>query len=117
MDLYLFAGIPVSDHQRSLAWYEQLLGTPPTMIPNDVEAVWDLAEFRSLYIVVNPEDAGHGHVSLFVEDDDFDTLVSGISERGIEPETNETYDNGVRKATYRDPDGNEFGVGGGPMGG
>ena len=117
MDLYLFAGIPVSDYQRSLAWYEQLLGKPPTMIPNDVEAVWDLAEFRAVYIVVNAEDAGHAHLSLFVEDDDFDTLVGEISGRGIDPETNETYDNGVRKATYRDPDGNEFGIGGGPMGG
>ena len=26
----------------------------------------------------------------------------------------ETYENGVRKVTYRDPDGNEIGFGGGP---
>jgi hypothetical protein len=26
----------------------------------------------------------------------------------------ETYPNGVRKALYRDPDGNEIGFGGGP---
>jgi hypothetical protein len=33
---------------------------------------------------------------------------------GIEPAETETYDNGVRKATYRDADGNEIGIGGGP---
>ena len=26
-----------------------------------------------------------------------------------------TYDNGVRKITYRDPDGNEIGLGGAPL--
>ena len=30
----------------------------------------------------------------------------------IEPALRETYGNGVRKATYRDPDGNEIGFGG-----
>jgi hypothetical protein len=42
----LFAGIPVSDHERALAWYERLLGTAPAFLPNDVEAVWELAEHR-----------------------------------------------------------------------
>lgn len=35
--------------------------------------------------------------------------------RGIEPEERETYENGVRKVTYRDPDGNEIGYGGAPV--
>lgn len=115
MELYLFAGIPVSDYQRSLSWYERFLGTPPTMVPNEIEAVWDLGELRSVYIVVNAEDAGHGHLTLFLSDEDFERYVADISARGIEPETTETYDNGVRKATFRDPDGNELGIGGGPM--
>lgn len=115
MELYLFAGMPVTDYQRALSWYERFLGAPPSMIPNDIEAVWDLAEFRSVYIVVNAEDAGHGHVTLFVSD--FDRMVAEIGERGLEPETTETYDNGVRKAVYRDPDGNELGIGGGPTDG
>ncbi|HCT78591.1 MAG TPA: glyoxalase, partial [Micromonosporaceae bacterium] len=36
------------------------------------------------------------------------------AERGLEPAERETYDNGVRKATFRDPDGNEIGLGGAP---
>jgi hypothetical protein len=46
--------------------------------------------------------------------DDLEALVSEIAERGIEPAQRETYANGVRKVTYRDPDGNEIGFGGVP---
>ena len=41
-------------------------------------------------------------------------VLAGVRSRGIEPALEETYDNGVRKATFRDPDGNEFGFGGMP---
>jgi hypothetical protein len=44
----LFAGIPVSDHQRALTWYERLLGSGPAFFPN--ATVWELAEHRYLYI-------------------------------------------------------------------
>jgi len=113
MTVDLFAGLPVSDFQRALAWYERLLGTEAAFLPNDVEAVWELAENRYLYIDVRPEHAGHAMQTLFV--DDLDERVSGISDRGIEPAEQETYANGVRKVTYRDPDGNEIGFGGGPV--
>jgi hypothetical protein len=46
---------------------------------------------------------------------DLDALVDEIAGRGIEPAQWETYSNGVRKATYRDPDGNEIGLGGAPL--
>jgi hypothetical protein len=38
----LFAGFPVSDYSRSLAWYEQLFGCQPAFLANDTEAVWEL---------------------------------------------------------------------------
>jgi hypothetical protein len=41
-------------------------------------------------------------------------LVDGIVSRGIEPTKRETYDNGVGKVTFHDPDGNEIGFGSGP---
>lgn len=50
MTLDLFAGIPVSDYQRGLAWYGRLLGSEPAFLPNATEAVWELAEHRYLYI-------------------------------------------------------------------
>jgi hypothetical protein len=109
----LFAGIPVSDHRRALTWYESLLGSEPAFLPNDREAVWELAEHRYLYIEELPEHAGHALHTVFV--DDLDDRVRNISARGIEPSSRETYENGVRKVTYRDPDGNEVSFGGGRL--
>ncbi len=112
MTIDLFAGIPVRDYTAAAAWYEQLLGAPPSFLPNDTEAVWELADHRYLFIAVRPEHAGHAMHTVFVGD--FDAYISQIAERGVEPTERETYANGVRKATFRDPDGNEIGVGGAP---
>lgn len=112
MAVDLFAGIPISDYAASLLWYERLLGSPPTFIPNETEAVWALAEHRYVYIELRPEHAGHAKHTVFV--DDLDARVAEIAGRGLEPAEQETYANGVRKATYRDPDGNEIGFGGSP---
>jgi catechol 2,3-dioxygenase-like lactoylglutathione lyase family enzyme len=106
----LFAGLPVSDYQRALHWYERLLGAEPAFLPNATEAVWELAEHRYLYIEELPERAGHALHTVFV--DDLDERVKSISARGIEPASRETYGNGVHKVIYRDPDGNEIGLGG-----
>ena len=112
MTIDLFAGLPVRDYAVAAAWYERLLGAAPSFLPNDVEAVWELAEHRYLYIVVRPDRAGHAVQTVFLSD--FDTWLAAVRERGLEPAGFETYDNGVRKATFRDPDGNELGFGGGP---
>jgi len=90
--LELFAEIHVRDFQAAKAW--------------------ELAEHRSIAVEEQPENAGHGAVTVFV--DDLDTVVDEIVARGIEPTKWETYDNGVRKVTFHDPDGNEIGFAGGP---
>ena len=113
MALYLFAGIPVNDYAAALAWYQQVFGSPPAFFPSDTEAVWELAEHRSVYIEQRPEHAGHTMLTIIV--DDLDARVAQIADRGLEPTKRETYENGVRKITYRDPDGNEFGFGGVPL--
>lgn len=112
MDIDLFAGIPVRDYAVATTWYEQLLGAPPSFLPNDIEAVWEIAEHRFVYVKVAPEHAGHALHTAFVSD--FDEWLARTAERGLEPARLETYDNGVRKATFRDPDGNEIGSGGAP---
>ena len=112
MRIDLVAGIPVRDYRSAVAWYERLLGAPPSFLPNDVEAVWEIAENRYLFIEVRPERAGHALHTVFVED--FDGWMAQIAARGLEPAQREVYDNGVRKHTFRDPDGNEIGFGGGP---
>ena len=109
--MHLFAGLRVRDYGAALPWYERLLGEP-SMFPHDTEAVWTLADDRSVYIVEHAE-AGHSVVTLFV--DDLDGVVSAIAARGLEPTERETYSNGVRKVTYRDADGNEVAFGGAPI--
>jgi catechol 2,3-dioxygenase-like lactoylglutathione lyase family enzyme len=113
MAVDLFAGLPVADYERALAWYRRLLGSEPSFLPNDTEAVWEIAENRYVFIEVRPEHAGHAMHTIFAGD--FDDRVQAITDRGIEPADRETYSNGVRKWTYRDPDGNEIGFGGAPL--
>jgi catechol 2,3-dioxygenase-like lactoylglutathione lyase family enzyme len=110
--MHLFAGLRVRDFTAARAWYGRLLGEP-TFFPHATEAVWTLADDRSVYIVEAAERAGNGVVTLFV--DDLDARVAEIAARGLEPDERETYANGVRKVVYRDPDGNEVGLGGAPV--
>jgi len=109
MSLHLFAGLRVRDFQAARAWYDRLLGEP-TFFPHATEAVWTLAEDRSVYVVEHSTGAGHSVVTLFL--DDLDARVASIPARGLEPDEEETYSDGVRKLIYRDPDGNEIGFGG-----
>ena len=108
----LFAGLRVRDFATARAWYERLLGEP-SFLPHATEAVWTLADGRHLYIVEEAVRAGHGVATVFV--DDLDATLAGIAARGLEPDERETYTNGVRKALFRDPDGNEIGFGGPPL--
>jgi hypothetical protein len=75
--------------------------------------VWELAEHRYLYVEELPERAGRALHTVFV--DDLDERVESIGARGIEPASQVTYRNGVRKVIYCDPDGNEIGFGGAPL--
>lgn len=109
MAIGVFAGIPVRDYKSAVRWYERLFGSAPAFFPNDIEAVWEMAENRYLYIVEAPERAG-GAVSM-VWVDDLDAWVASIAGRGLDPVEIETYGT-VRKYVYRDADGNETGVGG-----
>jgi catechol 2,3-dioxygenase-like lactoylglutathione lyase family enzyme len=112
MSLHLFAGLRVRDFQAARAWYERLLGKP-TFFPHATEAVWTLADDRSLYVVEHADGAGSSVVTIFL--DDLDAQLAAIAERGLRPNEQETYSNGVRKVIYRDPDGNELGFAGAPV--
>ena len=112
MSLHLFAGLRVRDFDTARQWYQRLLGEP-TFFPHATEAVWTLAEDRSIYVAEHAGGAGNSVVTIFL--DDLDAQVAAIAARGLEPDERETYSNGVRKAVYRDPDGNELGFGGAPL--
>jgi catechol 2,3-dioxygenase-like lactoylglutathione lyase family enzyme len=110
--LDLFAGIRVSDYAAARRWYERLLGGEPAFFPHETEAVWELDEHRHVYIVEDPENAGGAAIVIFV--DHLEARIGAIAARGIEPDERVTYSNGVRKAIFRDVDGNEVGFGGPP---
>src|SRR5437016_7913365 len=99
MSLHLFAGMRVREFDAARPWYERLLGEP-TFFPHATEAVWTLAEDRSVYIVEHADGAGNSVVTIFVEN--LDAHVDAIAARGLQPDEHERYANGVRKALYRD---------------
>jgi catechol 2,3-dioxygenase-like lactoylglutathione lyase family enzyme len=109
----MFAGMSVRDYPAAVAWYEKLLGAPPAFLAHETEAVFEVLEHAWLYVELRADHAGHGQITIFV--DDLDERIAGITGRGLEPAHRETYGNGVRKVVYRDPDGNEVGFGGGPV--
>jgi hypothetical protein len=109
MAVGIFAGVPVRDFSSALGWYQQLLGSEPAFFPNDVEAVWQLAEDRYVYIIEAPDRAG-GAISMIWVDDPV-SEVARIAERGIEPDDVEKHGT-VWKYVFHDSDGNEIGIGG-----
>jgi hypothetical protein len=109
MAVGVFAGIPVRDYGSALEWYKRLLGAEPAFYPNDVEAVWQLAEDRYVYIVQDPDRAGGAVCMIWLDDPTAE--VKRISARGLEPVDIEKHDS-VWKYVFRDSDGNETGIGG-----
>ena len=109
----LFVEFPVTNFTASLAWYNQLFGCTPAFYPNEIEAVWELAEHRYLYIKLNPEHAGHASSLVFLGD--LDGFVNQVNGRKLNPSKSENLANGVRKVIYSDPDGNEVCFGGSPL--
>jgi hypothetical protein len=87
MSLHLFAGLRVRQFQAARPWYEQLLGEP-TFSPHPTEAVWTLAEDRSVYIVEHVDGAGNSLATIFLED--LDGQIAEIAGRGLEPDERET---------------------------
>jgi predicted enzyme related to lactoylglutathione lyase len=106
MDIsYVFAGLVVTNRDQAAAWYERLLGRPPDFLPNDAEAVWQLASTASVYLLADADRAGRGVTALVV--DDLDATLAEIAGRGIVPEAIEEVPGAGRKAVIPDPDGNE----------
>lgn len=106
---HVFAGIRVSDLAVSTDWFERLLGHEASFAPNDTELVWDHCEGGSLFIELSDQGAGHSRVTVFV--DDLPAFIEDAARRGVEPAKQEIYDNGVRHATFHDPDGNSISFG------
>ena len=99
----LFAGVPVSDLDKSIDWYTRFFGRPPDQRVGD-EILWDLDEHATLFIEPNAAQAGAGRITISVTG--LETLLARLADEAIEYEPIETYSNGVRHTTVPDPDGN-----------
>nr|WP_214662034.1 VOC family protein [Streptomyces polyasparticus] len=109
MAVGIFAGIPVSDCKSAVEWYTKLFGKDPAFFPNEVEAVWQLAEDRYVYVIEDAARVGGGVGMIWV--DDPASEVARIAERGLRPVDKEQHGN-VCKWVFHDADGNETGIGG-----
>lgn len=105
----VFAGVAVSDRDAAIEFYERLLGAPPTMLPNDDEAAWQLTGGGWLYVVRDADRAGGSVVTLLV--DDLDERLAAAAAAGIELGPVEPVAEGVRSTWITDPDGNRLQIG------
>jgi catechol 2,3-dioxygenase-like lactoylglutathione lyase family enzyme len=105
----VFAGIAVRDRDAAIEFYERLLGAPPTMLPNDGEAAWQLTGGGWLYVLRDVDRAGRAVVTLLV--DDLDERLAAAAARGIELGSVETVAGSVRTTWITDPDGNRVQIG------
>lgn len=101
---HAFAGLRVSDRDRAVVWYEKLFGRPPDILPNDDEAMWQVTESANLYLLADNGRAGAGILTLAIGD--LDTVLRGVSARGIVSEPIQEIPGAGRKAVLIDPDGN-----------
>jgi predicted enzyme related to lactoylglutathione lyase len=103
-----FTGVPVSDLTRGQDFFERLLGSPPDVLVNENEVMWQVAEAAWLYVVVDPPRAGHALAAFSVPD--LDGALEELASRGIEPTMIEQPGPSARKATIIDPDGNSVAI-------
>lgn len=101
---YAFAGLVVTNRDQAAAWYERFLGRPPTFLPNDTEAVWQVTSTSSVYLLADSDRAGRGVMTLVV--DDLDATLAQIAARGILIGAIAEVPGAGRTSTITDPDGN-----------
>jgi predicted enzyme related to lactoylglutathione lyase len=107
---HIFAGLPISDFARAVAWYRQLFGRDPdVVVRDDEEVMWQLVDAGWLYIVRDEERAGRGLFTMLV--DDLAVEVKDLAARGITIPEMETRPGLFRRVKLTDPDDNVIAVG------
>ncbi len=105
---YVFAGLVVANRDSAADWYARLFGRPADMLPNEDEAAWQLSDSASLYLLADPDRAGHGVFTFMV--DDLDAVLAGVAARGIDPAPVDEMPGIGRKCVITDPDGNAVSI-------
>jgi predicted enzyme related to lactoylglutathione lyase len=100
---YVFAAVPVADYAAAHAWYERLMGRPPDLVPNDIEAAWQLTDTGWFYVIEDADRAGKTLLTFLV--DDLEQHVADLAQRGIEVPIDPVPGVG-HEAIVVDPEGN-----------
>jgi predicted enzyme related to lactoylglutathione lyase len=103
---HVFAGIPVAGFGTARAWYERLFGRAPDVNVAENEAMWQLATAGWVYVVEDPDRAGHALVTVLV--DNLSDHLAALTARGITTGPIETIPGAAHMASITDPDGNKF---------
>ena len=103
---FLFAGVPVADYESALPWYARFFGRAPDTIVAQNEAMWQIANVGSIYLVGDAQRAGRGLITLAV--DDLDELVDRFAEDGISVNMLDDTPGTPKKTIVIDPEGNQF---------
>ncbi len=88
---------------------ERFFGRAPDVPVDDEEAMWQVAGQGWIYVVGDPEHAGHGLMAVLVPD--LDAFVAELAEWGIAAKPVDTAAGSVRRVHVFDPDGNRITVG------
>lgn len=100
----LFASVPVTDLEAAVAWYGQLFGRPPDIVPNEAEVMWGVTDTAWLYLIRDHVRAGRTVVTISVSD--LEAFVDELAGRGIRFGPMEDVGTAGLKATSMDADGN-----------
>lgn len=100
----LLAVVPVSDHDRAVAWYELFFGRPADATPMPGLADWHVSDTGWAQIYQDPERAGRTAVNFAV--DDMHAHTAELAGRGIVVRDAGGTSQGGRLAQVNDPDGN-----------
>jgi predicted enzyme related to lactoylglutathione lyase len=103
---YLFAGVPVADYAAALAWYARFFDREPDHIVTANEAMWQIANVGSIYLVGDTERAGRALVTLAV--DDLEDLVTRFTELGLAMQLVDVSPDSPKRMVVTDPEGNQF---------
>lgn len=102
--LGVLAGLPTSDIDRGIAWLSVVLGEEPNARPMPVLADWYLGPAGTVQLVLDPDRAGGGLLTLQV--DDITAVAGRLRAAGIAFEVDATSSERVAFGTATDPDGN-----------
>jgi predicted enzyme related to lactoylglutathione lyase len=100
----LFAAVAVGEFTAAQAWYERFFARPPDVVAHEHELMWRVTDHGWLYIVRDPDHAGHSVVTMAVSN--IEVASSSLQGRGVAVGPIEPEGDAGRKAVVVDPDGN-----------